>query len=123
MNKRESIADIVVSMLLTGKIIYREDINNLGEDANYILDFIRNIKLIPVQCNRGKEGSDPYWYMADNDIQMYKKNRTEQRERQKKVVNIGQRKRQLKSTQELLRSLSIPVPDKLQDVINSTFSR
>lgn len=122
MNKRESIANTVLSMLLSGKIIYREDVNSLGEDANYIFDYIRNIKMVPVQCNRGKEGAEPFWYMAKNDIHMYQNNRTEQKERQRKIVTIGQKKRQLKSAQQLLSSLSIPIPEKLQDVINSTFS-
>lgn len=122
MNKRESIANTVLSMLLSGKTIHREDINALGEDANYIFDFIRNIKMTPVQCNRGKDGADPFWYMAENDIHMYKNNRSEQKERQKKIVTVGQKKRQLKSAQQLLSSLSIPIPGKLQDVINSTFS-
>lgn len=122
MNKRESIANTVLSMLLSGKVIYREDINALGEDANYVIDFIRNNKMIPVHCNRGKEGADPFWYMTENDIHMYTNNRSEQKERQKKIVTIGQKKRQLKSAQQLLSSLSIPIPEKLQDVINSTFS-
>lgn len=122
MSKRESIADTVLSMLLSGKIVYRENINVLGEDANYILDFIRNVKMIPVQCNRGKDGGEPFWYMSENDIHMYNNNRSEQKERQKKIVTIGQKKRQLKNAQQLLSSLSIPIPEKLQDVINSTFT-
>jgi len=122
MNKRQEIAEKVVSTLLTGKCVYREDINNLGEDANYVIDYIRNNRLIPVECNKGCAGADPYWFMSSDNIDLYRSNRSEQIAKQKKIVTLGQRKRQLKNTEQLFKSLDIPIPPQLQDVIKNTFT-
>ncbi|MBG2916320.1 hypothetical protein I4901_18345, partial [Proteus cibarius] len=54
MNKRDIIANQVLEELLDGQIIYRDDINKLGEDANYVINCLRNQMLIPVVCKRAK---------------------------------------------------------------------
>ncbi len=123
MNKRQEIADKVVLILLEGKHVYREDINCLGEDANYVIDYIRNIKLIPIECNRGVSGAEPFWYMSNYNIKMYRSHRDEPRSRQKNFVTQGQRKRQITIAEQLFHNLEIPIPQKFQDIIKNTFAR
>lgn len=122
MNKRDVIAEKVIKLLLEGHKVSRVEINELGDDANYVIDLIRNKRLIPVECDKGRVGVEPYWFMSKSDIALYMSDRKKQMAQQKIYITVEQRKRQLKSAERLLKSMDIPISPKLQDIIDKVFS-
>lgn len=122
MNKRDVIAEKVINLLLEGRKVSRVEINELGDDANYVIDLIRNKRLIPVECDKGRGGIEPYWFMSKNNIELYVSDRKKQIAQQKSYITLEQRKRQLKNAERLLKSMDIPISPKLQDVIDKVFS-
>lgn len=122
MNKRQAIAEKVLSTFLSGGKVHRKDINDLGEDANYVIDYIRNKQLVPVECCRGGYGRDSFWYMSKDNIVQYQTRRSDQIAKQKCAVSLEQRKRQLKSTVVLLKSLDLPISEEFKTVMKNTFT-
>lgn len=125
MNKRDIIAKQVLKELLDGQIVYRDDINQLGEDANYVINCLRNQMLIPVACKRAKQGEDAFWFMPEKEIIRYNdpKERPIQRNEQRRYIETYRQKRNLKSTRDTLQSLNIPIPMELTNKINSLFNK
>ncbi|WP_241618930.1 hypothetical protein [Rosenbergiella epipactidis] len=122
MNKRQAIAEKVLATFLSGGKVHRKDINDLGEDANYVIDHLRNKKLVPIECSKGGYGRDSFWYMSKDNIVQYQTKRSDQIAKQKHAVFLEQRKRQLKSTAVLLKSLDLPISEELKNVMKSTFT-
>jgi len=125
MNKRDIIAEQVLKELLDGQLIYRDDINKLGEDANYVINCLRNQMLIPVVCKRAKQGEDAFWFIPEKEIGRYndQKERSAQRNEQRKYIDTYRLKRNIKNTHDTLQSLNVPIPKEFTEKVDSLFGK
>jgi len=78
---RTSEAWRLLEQFLTGRCFTRGDIQiECGhQDANQLLDVLRNKMSIPVTCQKGRGGLPSVWYMEKEDIDMYQHHRAEQK--------------------------------------------